>query len=319
MLFKVDNEIKQDYLGNKTTSTAKSDVFVLRSADEYEDMIGKPIYNMDFLELKEMITMQFGNTSVNVVKKNISILGSYVDFCINQNVVNHGQNRFTAFTVQDMAGFVHKYALSQKYITKETMREYHNILYNEQDRLLIQLPYIGVRGRTIKGATFEEIINLQIDDLDEKNKLLTLTQNDGKHRIIDVDYFTMGLIQDTYERRVYVENNGQEITTRETRRIVVNNVGRYVLRTPGKKKMKKATSVLINVRMGRIQRYTDNPYLTVTTLYISGMLDRVFDIYKEKGEVTKNDYLEICLMYNYEKYWNNIMSLFERYRRDLNV
>jgi len=45
MIFSVENEIKQEYLSKKPTATAESDSFVLRSIDEYEQLIGKSVFN----------------------------------------------------------------------------------------------------------------------------------------------------------------------------------------------------------------------------------------------------------------------------------
>jgi hypothetical protein len=52
---------------------------------------------------------------------------------------------------------------------------------------------------------------------------------------------------------------------------------------------------------------------------MSGMLNMCMDIYNNKGEVDKEDYVKICDRYNYgigdpEKYWYNLRNLFEQYR-----
>ena len=54
-IFKVDNAIKQEYLDEKPTDTAKSDMFVLRAVDNYEYLIGQSVYNMTYSELNEII------------------------------------------------------------------------------------------------------------------------------------------------------------------------------------------------------------------------------------------------------------------------
>ena len=41
IIFKRDNELKQEYLSTKPTATAKANTFVLRLADEYENLINK--------------------------------------------------------------------------------------------------------------------------------------------------------------------------------------------------------------------------------------------------------------------------------------
>ena len=321
MDFKVDNEIKNEYLNTKPTPTAEADAFILKSADEYEKLIGKPIYNMSYAELREMIAMQFRNSSEGVIRKNVSILKKYIDYCIDKNIVTHGENRLAIFTAKDAREYVNRQALLGKYTNREMLREYQNICYNEQDKLLLELAFIGVGGRAQ-----EEIINLTIDDVDEKNKMLTLSTDDGKHRRLSVDLSTIGLIQSTYNQESYMENNG-EITenTRipNPRESQINKVERYVFRVPGKNKFEKFSVNLLGSRMNRFKQWFDNPYLTYTSLRDSGMVQMAIDVYEEKGEVTKEDYMNICDRFNYgtdspEGYWNVVRSLFEQYKKLLN-
>ena len=332
--FKIDNDIKYEYLDTKPSDTAKSDIFVLKSADEYEDLIEKPVYNMSYSEIREMVAMQFKNTSIKSILKNVSVLKTYIDFCLREKrIVNHGENRLATFTIDEAKEFVSKQALLNKYISKEKLREYQNMLYNAQDQLILEIPFIGGRGRTTENGTMEEIINLTIDDVDEKNNRIALTQNDNKNRIIDVESSTIELIKDTYEQEFYVENNGEMTNnTRlsEPRKIKINKVEHFVFRVPSKNKFQIFNTSILNSRMRKIQKYLGNPYITVTGLYFSGMLNLAMDIYRRKGEVTKDDYITICERYNYggsdsekndsddskkyEKYWYNLKSLFDQYK-----
>lgn len=321
IIYNVNSELKEEYLNNKPTNTAIADSFVLRSVDEYEQLINKSIYNMTYAELKEMLLMQFKNSSMATIEKNISILKTYIDFCINKKVVAHGENRLLAFTTKDLKKFVHQQALLNKYVSKEKLEEYHNILYNPQDQLLIRLPHIGVRGRTTDDGTLEEIINLRIDDLDEEKKILRLNKNNGEHRVIEVDIKTIELIKEAHETNFYVENNGEQTANPripEPRKIMINKLENYVLSVPSKNKYQKFSSPLLNSRMRRIQNYLDNHYLTYTSLYISGMIDIAINIYKEKGEINKDDYIDICAMYDYgingeNKYWYKLKGKVEQY------
>lgn len=234
----------------------------------------------------------------------------------------------------DVENFVHRQALLNKYISKEKLKGYTNLLYNEQDQLLLWLLFIGVRGRTVEDGTLEEVVNLTIDDVfPDKNRLI-LRQNDGKNRVLDdVDDFIIELIKDTYEQEFYVENNG-ELTNNpripNPRNIKINNTGefsRHVFRTPGKNKYELFTPSLLNSRMRRIQKIVNNPYLTYSSLYFSGMIQMAMDIYKNKGEVTDRDFDEICIRFNYgipesvenpdkkiSNYWFVIKDLFNQYK-----
>ena len=146
--------------------------------------------------------------------------------------------------------------------------------------------------------------------------MLTLTTNDGEHRLLAVDLSTIGLIIDTYNQEFYVENNGEiteNIRIPEPRRTRINKVENYVFRVPGKNKFEKFTATLLGSRMNRFKLWLDNPYLTYTSLRDSGMVQMAMDIYDRKGKVTKEDYLDICDQYNYGD-CNTVRILFEQYK-----
>lgn len=322
-IFEVDNDLKYEYLNSKPTNTAQTEMFVLRSADEYEKLINKEIYNMTYLELREMLAMQYKNSSIAVIIKNISILRGYIEFCINKKVVAHGENRMEVFTIDEAESLVHQQAIENKFITREKLREYQSILYNEQDKLLIELPFIGVRGRTVKGGTFEEIINLTMPNMsDEENNMLTLTQNNGKHRMFKVETSTMALVRSVYEQEVYVENNGEptnNIRIPYPKEFKINKLGNYIFRIPGKNKLTKFATSTFYSRLRNFKIWLNNPYISYTSLYHAGMTQAAMDIYKENGVVTAEDFKNICIRYNYgaghlDRYWFSVKDLFEQYK-----
>lgn len=335
MIFKVENEIKHEYLSNKPTATADSDSFVLRSIDEYEELIGKSVYNFSVSELDELFST-FKNSSKKTVDKNKSILATYIDFCISKNLVSHQENRAIFI---DVKKHISKQALLNRYISREKLVEYQGKLYNEQDQLLLLLPFIGVLGRTIEEGTKEEMLNLTIDDVIVDENKLILRQNNGESRELYVDESVIKLIQKTYNRLFYVENNGgktqnKRIKDSAPRQTLINKTGtyeKYILRTPGKNKFDRFSLSLFNSRMGRIQKIVGNKYLTYSNLYFSGMIQMAMDIYKEKGEVTDKDFDKICRKFNYgvpesfnksneftdkkvTSYWCEIKSLFNQYK-----
>ncbi len=336
--FQIDSEIKQEYLQTKPTATAESDAFILRDFDNYEVQVGKQVYNLNISELNEMFAT-LRNSSKRTAQKNKSILTNYIDFCVAKKIVPHMENRAKYIDVEK---FVSRQALLNKFISKEKVREYVNLLYNSQDQLLLWLLFIGVRGRTTEDGTMEEVINLTIDDVNFKENMLTLRQNDGKFRLLDdVPDHIIDLIRETYEQEYYIENNGEMTNNPRVpnpRKSIINKTGesktgetidRYIFRIPGKSKFEKFSPALLNSRMIKIQKVVDNRYVTWSSLYFSGMLQMCFDIYKEKGEITDRDFDDVCVRYNYgvkentsnkeSSYWYVIKDMFYQYKELLRV
>jgi predicted HNH restriction endonuclease len=263
----------------------------------------------------------FRNSSRKSGNKNKSILKTYIDFYIGKSNVSHIENKAKYIDVKD---FVHREVMLNKHPSKEALKNYTDKLYNEQDQLLLWLPFIGVRGRTVDEGAFEEIINLTIDDVFPNEHRLILRQNDGKNRELnDVEDFIFDLIKETFAQQHYVENNG-EITNNpripDPRRTKINNDGefsRYVFRIPGKNKYAKFNTTLLNARQNMIQKMIDNPYITYTSVFEAGMIQLAMKIYEEKGQPKKQDFIDICDRFNYGEdgqYWFNINTLFKDYK-----
>ena len=87
-----------------------------------------------------------------------------------------------------------------------------------------------------------------------------------------------------------------------------------------KKKYEIFTSNLFTSRMRRIKIWLGLPFLSMTSVFMSGMIHDALEIYKKKGEVTKYDYIKICVKFNYglnnnfeSQYWFLVKELFEKY------
>lgn len=298
-MFQRSSELKKEYLEQFATGTAKSRVFILRLVDEYETKLGKDVFDFTLVELKTMIATQFRNTSIGSVQTNVSIIRSYVDFCIGKNEVLHNTNWLAVLDKEDLQQFVSKKVVEYKYITRKELNEYQDMLVNAQDIALIELLYLGVRGRTEKGASFEEIINLKIDPLsdDFNNNILKLEKNNGQVRFLEVSSRTIGIVLDAYNQEQYLTDNGDS-SSRVTSR-VVNKLDNYVFRKSGGKIFSQFESDTVQSRVAKIQKWCGNKFITAYNLYMSGMIDMALDIYNKKGGLIPDDYIEICEAYDY--------------------
>ena len=329
VIFSVDAELKREFLETKITKTSKTNSYVLKQVDEYEEVVDKKVYNMNINELKELFLMKFANASLGSLTTNVSIIRNYVDFCISKGAVSHFENRLVFLTRKELRNLVNQQALKIKYISKEQLREYQNILCNEQDVALLEAFYIGIRGRAKKEATFEEVINLQIDVNDPKFKnenFITLVRNNGDKRVIQISDESKQILLDAYYQNVYVSNNGEEHqATGRIKNTKINRYGDYVFCSPGANKCEKFMPSLISARIHRIQKWIGNTLISPYSLYMSGMINMAKELKEEKGQLTMDDYAKICERYDYGvedeitgeyKYYANILKdVVEQYEK----
>lgn len=317
--FNVDRDVKINFLNQKPTNTAKSYSSILKKVDECEVLTGKKVYEMTRQELKDLVAMQFRSPSTNAISNNVSVIRKYIDFCIAENLVATMENKLITFTRSELKQFISTQATKQRYISPEELISYQQKLVNNQDKLLLELPYIGVRGRTVKDGTLEEIINLQINPKDKefKNNNLKLVKNNGEERYIKISDKTKNMILNTFEDTAYIRNNGLS----EGRAYVVNSLGNYVFRTPASTKNDKLNANLINSRFFKFKDWVGNKYLSISSLYISGMITMVKEVLKVQESITKQDLENICEVFDFKndgvaKIWE-LKTIIDQYIEDV--
>lgn len=299
--FKVDSEVKQEFLSNKPKNTAKSYGYVLKKVDGHEKLIGVPVYNMTIPQLKEMFFMQFKNPTLNDVSKNASIIRTYIDFCIEKNIVMHYENRMRLLAGKNLKEFVSKFEKENRYIPLEKLRFYQSKLYNAQDVAILEAFYNGIRGRAEEEHSMEELINLRIDENSGlfRNNEIELVRNDGHRRIIKVSDHTMQIFLDAKRQDTYYSSNGVPDINNKLKKIFIPKIKNYVFRTPKSKEQSLFKKYLVYNRMEKIKEWVGDSNLTPHTLYISGIIDMAKKIIEKKGEITQTDYELIIERYPY--------------------
>jgi hypothetical protein len=68
------------------------------------------------------------------------------------------------------------------------------------------------------------------------------------------------------------------------------------------------------MRVGRIKDYFGNPYLNIRNIWFSGILHSLSQLKKEKGELIKEDYVNVHKIYGYSGgYINKTIEEFNKY------
>lgn len=317
--FKIDSELKEEFLDSLKKSTRKIYSHVLKKADAYEDEIGKSIYDFNFEDRDELLLVKFKNTTIGAFRSNLSPLKRYVYFCIAKNAVKHNDNRFAMIHPSDYINYVSVQAQENTYISKTEVRELQKELVNAQDKLILELLTWGIRGRTEKGNTQEELINLKVSDVDFDNNILKVINNDGDDRDVYVDDYTINLIKEIIEEDIYICKNGKKPRNKEPRKLPIAKTD-YVFRIAGRDKSEKVDSQYFIRKVQLMKRYLKEPYLSISNLYFSAIIDYAKKRKNEKGELTRKDYIEINEMFRYgntkerqEAYVNKTSELVKPY------
>jgi integrase len=314
--FKIESKVKDEYLESKNVSTRKNVRYVLSKIDEYEQLFEKSIYNFNVNEVDDFLACAFRNQTKAVVDGTISNVRGYVNFCIQKNLAI--ENRFNNIDTKKAFDYVSQQSIDNRYIDYNERMDFQNQLVNPQDKLAVDLLSYGVRGRTEKENTHEELCNLKNEDVDFERGIVFLTRNDGSKRFIVVSDYTLNLLRETINQTEYIMSNGLESYIGRTLmvRIIPINYSEYVFRTAGINKFGQVKASYFTQKITKIQRYLDKKYLTVGNLYFSGMVDMAKQIKKERGELIREDFVLIADAFLYGKegvYWARIRDMVNNY------
>ena len=240
----------------------------------------------------------------------VAIFKRYKDFCIANDAVekNYFKDYFNYFStisgVKDFEKYIDVTARFNKYITRESLDEMQKQLVNEQDIALVELVFIGVLGK--QG---EELINLKVKDIipekiirNDKNEIIKIEPAKIilPKRKLEINTRTFEILSEADGQKEYYKNNGEIIETTRSKQMIINTTD-YVLRLAGSTKFDKITYNSIQARINRIKDFFGNPYLSLTSIWHSGMLETLKNIKNEKGIIEKEDYVKVNAMYGYNK------------------
>jgi hypothetical protein len=94
------------------------------------------------------------------------------------------------------------------------------------------------------------------------------------------------------------------------------NPGEYIFRVPGSNKYSKFTASLFVNRITHMQKWLNKPYLTISNLFFSGMIEYAKELKKKKGDkLEKKDYEFINKHFRYGdgQYWHKTKTMIEYY------
>jgi hypothetical protein len=303
-----NREFKERFLEESDIepSTQKTYRFVLEKAEATELNLGKDIYAFTPYECDVLIN-SFSRRSTQMVSVIISVLKRYMDFCISNNQVEKDYfNYFSTISGQpDFKKYVDKTALENKFITFDGLLEIQKILRNAQDMVQVELLFCGVNGK--EG---EELLNLKVKDViaEKRTNINGVVKIESAkiilpNREIPITNRTHGIIVDAVDQTEYYKGNGECISDVKNETMPINRT-EYVLRAGGSTKSGKLTYPTLQMRINRIKEFFGNPYLTLTSIWHSGMLYQLSQIKETKGDVTKEDYQKINKLFGYgENYW----------------
>ncbi len=237
----------------------------------WENIYGnKDIYDFSTEELLNAYR-GFGASKLSSLRSSHSLINKYVLFAHNQKMSMLPTPSTQNINTQDLRDCLNKRKLYGKYITR---REYQKMIMqfrNSQDRAL----FILIFNKGIMGKDFSDIIDLQKEDFDYEQGVLNV-----KGKYIQLDDIEKELISDAIYENVYDNYTDVRHTTADI------SASDYIIRPLITRTTKVADGDQIKpsalrIRIKKLAREFGYNDISGTTLYVSGIVNRMLEIQDE--------------------------------------
>lgn len=297
-----NEEQKARFLEPLTESTRVSYSRVLSRAKYIEEPLGKDLYNFNQEEI-ELLIRYMNPKTLESVQHSVNIIQLYMRWAIEEDLRSNNINPLDGLTGKE---YFKKFVDSTAKLLFRDDEVYEIIdrLINFQDKAAVLSLYEGIGGKQ-----FSELIQLRTTDITTGNNGIELTNETGHKRLFEASDRLMNVLLKAAEETEYFKKNGEISSTARSSSTVKLLNSPYVMKpihTNLKGFDRKVQAHSITRKYRTIAELFDMPYFTPINVRNSGMLKMARDIYFSTGELTTNDYKEICSKYGVgtQNKWN---------------
>lgn len=271
-----NTELKQRYIDKREKEVVLPNGYLqlwFSRIAVFENENNKDVSNFSYYEILDMYKT-FNLNSVEMLQVLNSILSSYTQWCLQQNLVVDSQNHFLEFKKNIFEECVNTIIIQKKVVSRKQVLEWVNEMKNPVDGFIFLALFEGIRGKL-----YNELLALKISDFyDGKAKLCT-----GREIEISNELYNIAL-----ETNESLEYYGDKKV------ITLSNDGYIIKNFPNVQNLTSETAASQRIK-GRIQRNADflgvGAYVSGNVIRESGKIDYINRKSKEKG-LSSKEYLE---------------------------
>ncbi|KMY49647.1 site-specific integrase [Peribacillus loiseleuriae] len=275
-----NEELKMAFLDRyENKSTRNTMINVFKWSAKTEKPLNRDLYEFTLNEIR-LVLVDMNSSSIDSIRSNGRFISYYLDWIIgegykvNENPLNGLLNEW----------YENIYDSSKKTIfTEKEINEMEKALVNAQDAVVLKLLFEGVEGEGLS-----ELLNLQEKDVNFDTGILSLRNDSGEKREIEVSEGSLNLIRQAIKNVPYALKNGLSEGKRREIEVVNNN---YIVRsTIGRTiNLDRADKHLIYRRLATMSEQFNYRYLTANNIVKSGKLKLAKDLYKDRKQLTNKE------------------------------
>lgn len=315
-----NSEVKLKFLNRYPNNTQTPYARIFEYSKELENKYERDLSEFKISEI-EMVLKKLNPLTESASHVNGRIITAYIDWCVENHETNAKDNELKLKPVNYFNQFVDE-NIKLFYSKKDIERILWDCI-NPQDAVIIACLFEGIQGKSL--AEIRNIKKEHVEQAINNDNVIYVYDEDNRKRKVKLEDSTIKLLVDAGRKNEYYKKNNQ--IENENVGTITNLVENdYVIRTSITRTdfaNRPADKMVIYRRVKIISDFLDDPCLTAKNIVRSGVIYEAHLKYLEKGNLTKEDYLEICAKYDIEnwypvkKYCNPeiIKSLYEEYYR----
>lgn len=259
-------------------------ISIFRKGTEQEKYLNKDIYDFNSKEILELLTL-LNRSTLSSIMSCWSHITKYIDWAIYQKITRGSTNLSRNLNINDVRNCLDKG--KKIYITLDEFKIMLETLVNPRDKAILILLFEGVQG-----YEYSEILNLKRQDIEEaikNNNALIVKDNKYGQRYVKVSDECLKICLESANQIVYQKKNG---CSQAYKKDIILSDTDYVIKNS--RTGKSSVSIILNtMRYLFSPDFFDYPYINPTRIKRSGVLYEGFKVYKEKGKLVTEDYINI--------------------------
>lgn len=303
---------------------------MFRRIADFENIIDKKLENFNDKDLVSFLRY-LGTSSEYVIESYISLIKNFLAFANDNNKGDLSIDFSRALSTDNLKLYVDLEKNDNKYVTRKELLSKLNKAVDVSDKALVLCVFEGIRGKNNI-----DLANLKKTDIDFENREITISNEDGQttYSISEELAYYLTMTCNATEYEYYAGNNPEkkckelldsEYVFRPFSNYIDNKNVQNSVERGSVTGLSISTQTITRRLLSTLKEYCGLYYVTVSTLYTSGIYQKIFDILfsdYDKNKTFQGNFVVVAEKMGINKQTayklsKNIDELKERYYTDV--
>lgn len=232
---------------------------LFKKVEPIEEMYDKDLFDFSKKEIVGLYKYFDTKSFDYLLVMNFNLI-KYAQWALQEALIKDGQNHFSELTNEEIYECINKFGMEESIITRERLESLLNTIASARDRFILIALFEG-----IKGKSFCELINANINDIDFNKKKMKLSTG----RVVDISDTLIAIATEANLEETYVAASGKK-----TYKLYgdVGSLYKSIRKDPSEaNEIKIVGKIIRNI----LDTHGVSKYVTANTIFTSGLIHRI--------------------------------------------